>query len=187
MWPVQELFLYSLVSLLPVIILEGESDCASISCGIDHFGQVGAGGSHSCARSHRRRTFSHSGHQFGWCLTRLCRYVFSVKHVFFLSWPTNLANSSVCPPLVNKHLPCIHIVNPCFLPSSLFYLTICRTCSRWWCRVPISTRPPLYLGVMVEQQRASSPPAPSKVCLLPISSSAPLSLFHWLSLSFLIL
>lgn len=122
--------------------------------------RMGAGGSHSCAHSHRRRTFSHAG----WCLTcLLCQTLFPPVHC--LLWATNPANSRVCPPLVNKHPPCIHIVNPCLLSLSLFYLTVCRTCSRWWCRVPTSTRPPLYPGDMEEQQRASSPPAPSKVCV----------------------
>lgn len=64
--------------------------------------------------------------------------------------------------------------NPSFYPAhpfSFFFfffvnITFCRTCSRWWYQVPISTRLALYLGAMEEQQRALSPPVQSKVVLL---------------------
>lgn len=42
-------------------------------------------------------------------------------------------------------------------------LKCCRIYSRWWYQARISTRLALYLGVMEEQQRVSSPPAQSKV------------------------
>lgn len=68
-------------------------------------------------------------------------------------------------------ISCLHIPTqiPLSFPLFLFFfyficpLKLFRTYSKWWYRVPISTRLALYLGVMEEQQRVSSPPAQSKV------------------------
>ena len=48
-----------------------------------------------------------------------------------------------------------------------------RTCSRSWCRGPISMKPASFPGVTAAQLRGSSPPAPSKVAAFCLSVGKP--------------